>query len=104
MLDPMVCDGLREADRPEIAIDALLALRALLDVQTLSESPYPSSSGSSPSTPGDCNEPPPSSTTNNVTARKRRTVGATAPRRTRPLSRTGGTIADGSGTKSGHRR
>ena len=104
MLDPLVCDGLREVDRPEIAIDALLALRALLDVQTLSESPYPSSSGSSPSTPGDCNEPPPSSTTNNVTARKRRTVGATAPRRTRPLSRTGRATTDGSGTKSGSRR
>ena len=49
----MVCDGLREAGRPEIAIDALLALRALLDAQLLSELQNPSSSGSSPSTPGD---------------------------------------------------
>ena len=104
MLDPLVCDGLREAERPEIAIDALLALRALLDAQLLSELQNPSSSGSSPSTAGDCNEPPPSSTTNNVTTGQRRTVGATASRRTRSLSRTGRTTADGSGTKSGPRR
>ncbi len=108
MLDPMVCDGLREADRPEIALDALLALRALLDVQPLSEQKNPSSSGSSPSIPGDCNEPPKahssSTTTNNVTARERCAMGATASRRARALSRTRRTTADGTGTKSGLRR
>ena len=106
MLDPIVCDGLREADRPEIAVDALLGLRALLDVQPLPKGQHPGSSGSS-LTSGDGNEPPkahPSATASKATARKRGTVGSTASRRTRSLSRTHRTAADGSGTKPGRGR
>lgn len=48
MLDPVVCEGLREVSDPEIVLDALLALRAVLDAQPLCEPSDASSSGSFP--------------------------------------------------------
>jgi hypothetical protein len=80
---------------------------ALLDAQPLPELQRTSHSGSSPSTPGDCHEPQrahAASTANPVTARQRRTVGATASRRARSLSPTRRPTADGSNKKLGRRR
>lgn len=57
MLDPVVCGGLREVPDPEIARDALLALRALLDARPLCKGPQSGSSGSLLPAQGDRNEP-----------------------------------------------
>jgi len=51
MLDPVVCAALREADSPELSLEALVALRTLLDAQPLSEPPLSASSGSLPLEP-----------------------------------------------------
>ena len=102
MLDAAVCGDLREAEEPEIAINALLALRTLLDAQSLPERRHSGSCGSLPITSGDYNEPPkeyPSPQAGKVAAGQRCTVGATTSGRTRSLSRTRRTVADGPGAK-----
>jgi len=102
MLDPLVCEGLQEATSPQIAIEALLALRTLIDAQPLPSPSRTGSSGASPLEDGDSDAEQGAHTTpsTNVSAPEHRdALGAAASRDARAVSSARGSASHPVGSR-----